>query len=207
MKTTNNGFVSIIILAAGLSTRFGRNKLLEPIGRRTMIEHVVSESLSSNAKQVIVVCGYDSQKIEEILKEYPCDIIFNEDFEKGQSFSVRCGLSRVKQEANAVIVLPGDIALLDRSMINAVIDEYSTCHSLIVTAGHHGRSGHPILFDTNLLGELENINEETRGLKSVVSRHKSQVRLVETSEASVLDVDTQDDLSRLAKLSSGAPEE
>ncbi len=202
-KTTD--FVSIIVLAAGLSTRFGRNKLLEPIGSNTMVGRVVSESLKSKAKQVIVVLGHDSEKIRRNLKDYKCEFVFNEDFLKGQSFSVRKGLTRVKKNADAVIVLPGDVVLVDHNMIDAVVDEYSTCYSPIVTAGYHGSSGHPILFDRNLLGELENIDEETRGLKSVVSRHRSQLRLVETSEASLLDVDRQEDLLRLAAAASVGP--
>jgi molybdenum cofactor cytidylyltransferase len=199
-------FISIIVLAAGLSTRFGRNKLLEPIGSSTMIEHVVSESLRSKASQVIVVCGHDASKIKRQLKDYKCEFVFNEDFAKGQSFSVRKGLSKVKKPADAVVVLPGDVALVDHTMIDAVIDEYATCYSPIVTAGYHGSSGHPILFDRNLFGELQNINEETRGLKSVVARHRSQLRLVETSLAALLDVDKQEDMIRLAAASSVAPE-
>ncbi len=192
MTETNNDYISIIVLAAGLSTRFGRNKLLEPIGGSTMIQHVVSESLMSKAKQVIVVCGHDFAKIRQKLKDYRCDVVINEDFEKGQSFSVKKGLSNVKSEAGAIIILPGDIALVDHETIDAVIDEYLLSHARIVVAGYHGRSGHPILFGKSLLGELESISEETQGLMSVVSRHKSEVRLVETSEASLIDVDRQD---------------
>ena len=206
MSDKNSDFISIIVLAAGLSTRFGRNKLLEPIGQSTMIAHVVSESLESKAKQVIVVVGHDADKVRAALKDYACEIVYNEDFEKGQSFSVKKGVSRVKKAADAVMVLPGDIALVDRSMIDAVIDEYSTCYAPIVTAGFRGSSGHPILFDKNLFGEMRNIDEPTRGLKGVISRHRSQVRLVETSEASLLDVDKQDDLARLARASTGTPE-
>ena len=51
---------------------------------------------------------------------------------KGQSFSIKKGLSRVKEEAGAVVILPGDIALVDHSMINAVIDEHSKSHGTIV---------------------------------------------------------------------------
>lgn len=202
METKATNFVSIIVLAAGLSTRFGRNKLLEPIGPTPMIEHVVSESLKSKANQVIVVVGHDSDKIEQALKDYRCDIVFNKEFAKGQSFSVKKGLSKVSKSADAVMVLPGDVALVDRGIIDAVIDEYARCYAPIVTAAYHGRSGHPILFDKNLLGELRNIDEQTKGLKKVVSNHRSHVRLVETSERALLDVDEQDDLHRLAGVSS-----
>jgi molybdenum cofactor cytidylyltransferase len=195
--------VSIIVLAAGLSTRFGRNKLLEPLGDDTMVGHVVSETLKSKADRTIVVTGHDSEKVRAALKDYRCDFVFNEEYLKGQSFSVRKGLSIVTDSADAVMVLPGDIAGVDHKMIDAVIDEYVTSHAPIVTAGYNGTSGHPILFDWSLIEELKDIDEETRGIKKVVSKHRSRRRLVETSEASLLDVDRQGDLERLADLSPG----
>jgi len=201
-KDGASNFVSIIVLAAGLSSRFGRNKLLEPIGATPMIERVVSEALNSKAKQVIVVVGNDPEKIGRAVKDYPCEIVFNEEFAKGQSFSVRKGLSRVRDDADAVMVLPGDVALTDRTIIDAVIDEYASCRAPIVAASYHGRSGHPILFDRGLLGELKGIDEETRGLKKVVSNHKSHLRLVETSERALLDIDRLEDLQRLKDVSS-----
>ena len=206
MSEPNSDFISIIVLAAGLSTRFGRNKLMEPMGGGTMIEQVVSESLKSKASQVIVVCGHEHDRVKDALRNYRCEVVFNEDYKKGQSFSFRKGLSWVDKDADAVMVIPGDVAGVDHSMINAVIDEYSGSYAPIVTAGFRGHSGHPILFDKNLFGELAKIDEETRGLKSVVSRHRSQVRLVETSEAALLDIDKQGDIARLAAVSKGVPE-
>jgi molybdenum cofactor cytidylyltransferase len=205
MTERNNDYISIIVLAAGLSTRFGRNKLLEPIGSKTMIEHVVFESLRSKASQVIVVTGHDADRVKRVLMDYQVEVVYNEDFEKGQSYSVRKGLSRVDPVSDGVMVIPGDVALVNRTMIDAVIDEYSSSYSPIVTAGFHGSSGHPILFDKNLIPELKKIDEETRGLKSVVSKYRSKIRLVETSEASLLDVDRQDDLLRLAAVGSQDP--
>ncbi len=195
--------VSIIVLAAGLSTRFGRNKLLEPIGSEAMIGHVVSETLKSKADRTIVVCGHDSEKVRLALKDYRCDIVFNEDFEKGQSFSVRKGLSRVSNSADAVMILPGDVAGVDHKIIDAVIDEFAHSRAPIVTAGYQGVSGHPILFDRSLIEELKDIDEETRGVKKVVSKYRARRRLVETTKAALLDIDRQDDLERHSSVSPG----
>jgi molybdenum cofactor cytidylyltransferase len=200
MRGNDGKSVSIIVLAAGLSTRFGRNKLLESIGSTTMIGHVVSETLRSKADRTIVVLGHDSEKVMLVLEGYRCDFVINEEYEKGQSFSVRKGLSSLSASADAVMILPGDVAGVDHRMIDAVIDEYARSNAPIVTAGYNGRSGHPILFDMSLIAELKDIDEESWGIKKVVSRHRSQRRLVETSTAALLDVDTQDDLKMLADL-------
>ena len=195
-----NANLSIIVLAAGLSTRFGRNKLLEPIGSTTLIEHVVSEAIESSARQVVVVCGYDFEKISKVLQRYSCEVVFNEEFAKGQSFSVRKGLLVVDPDADAVMILPGDMALTKRSIIDAVIDGYIRTHALIVSAGFEGRPGHPILFDRRLFEELKSIDEATRGLKKVVAKHLSEATIVETSAGALFDMDAPKDLVRFDNL-------
>jgi molybdenum cofactor cytidylyltransferase len=59
-------------------------------------------------------------------------------------------------------------------------------------------SSHPILLAEQLFLEIEEINEQTLGLKAVVQRHESELRLVECgSENTLMDFDTPEDLKRL----------
>jgi len=44
--------ISLIVLVAGKSTRFGENKLLYRIGERTMVERVVVNAVGSEAERV-----------------------------------------------------------------------------------------------------------------------------------------------------------
>lgn len=190
--------ISIVILAAGFSTRFGRNKLLEPIGSRMLLERVVSEATKSTAAQVIVVVGHESDKVRDSLRGCDCEFVANQNFEEGQSSSIKKGLAMVSSSSDGVMVLPGDVAGVNSAVINAVIGEYEESLAHIVAAAHLGRAGHPILFDSSLLPELMEIDEDTRGLKKVVGGHKSEMRLVETSPAALIDIDTQEDLARLS---------
>jgi len=58
-------------------------------------------------------------------------------------------------------------------------------------------SSHPILLAKQLFPEIEEINEQTFGLKAVVQRHESELRLVECeSENTLIDFDTPEDLKR-----------
>ncbi len=192
--------ICIIVLAAGLSTRFGRNKLLEKIDGSTMIERVVKSAVSSRADEVVVVLGHEAQRVKEALKKFECKFVFNKDFKKGQSYSVKAGVKSVMGYADAVMVLPGDVALITPRSINMVIEEYEKCGSPIVVASYKGRTGHPILFDRSLFDEIMEISEETMGLKAVVNRHRDSVKKVETGSNEVLiDVDSEEDLKRLQK--------
>jgi molybdenum cofactor cytidylyltransferase len=79
-----------------------------------------------------------------------------------------------------------------------VIEEYERGRHSIVVAAHKGEAGHPVLFDKQLFPEIEQIDEQTFGLKSVVKKHEADVYLVETDSSNALkDVDTPEDLKEL----------
>jgi molybdenum cofactor cytidylyltransferase len=188
--------LTLIVLAAGRSTRMrGRNKLLAKIDGTPMIRRVVESALSSMVDEVIVVVGWEAKKIMSAVSSLPCRCVLNKDFRIGQSSSVKAGLRAITDSTEAILVLPGDVALIDAHSIDLVVKAYKNRKSPIVVAAHSGRSGHPILLSKELFNEIERIDEATFGLKSVVNRHESEVQMVETGSESVLrDVDTPEDL-------------
>ncbi len=191
--------LSLIVLAAGKSTRMrGRNKLLIKVKGEPIIRRVVEAGLKSNVDEVIVVLGWEADKVKETLGGLPCRLVLNKDYEKGQSDSVKAGLRTVGEAAQAILILPGDVAMIDSRSINLVIDEYVRRKTPIIIAAHEGRPGHPILLDKQLFSEIENIDESTFGLKAVVKKHNADVRLVDAGSINVLqDVDAPEDLKKL----------
>lgn len=189
--------ISLIVLAAGLSERFGRNKLLEKINGVTIIEKVVRSAVNSKADEVVIVLGYDAETIKNALEGKKCKFVFNENFMAGQSSSVKAGLKSVFDYAEAAMILPGDVAFITPKEINAVIDEFKKSKSPIVVPSYKGKLGHPILFDRSLFPQIANINEATKGLKDVVNRNQSLIKEVETSSDEILhDIDREDDLRK-----------
>jgi molybdenum cofactor cytidylyltransferase len=173
----------------------GRNKLLEMMHGKPMIRHVVEAACNSKVDEIIVVLGWEVDKIRKVLADLPCRIAVNEDFEKGQSSSLITGLMQIGEDSQAVLVLPGDMARMDSLSINKVVDAYNMNNGLIVVACHNGIHGHPILLDKQLFREIMGITEDTYGLKAVVKRHETEIHLVETDTDNVLrDVDTPEDL-------------
>jgi molybdenum cofactor cytidylyltransferase len=191
--------LSLIVLAAGKSTRMrGRNKLLARIDRKPMIRRVVESALSSKVDDVIVVLGWEARRIRDALADLPCRFVVNKNYQRGQSSSVKAGLREIADGTQAILVLPGDVAMIDASSINMVVEAYNNRKRPIVVAAYSGRPGHPILLAKELFKEIQQIDESTFGLKSVVNRHESQVQMVETGSENVLrDVDTPEDLKLL----------
>lgn len=189
--------ISLVILAAGKSTRMKENKLLLKLDGETLIERVVKTAKGSSADEVIVVLGHEAEKVREQLVKLDCKLVVNENYMRGQSESVKVGLAAVSSSAEAVMILPADVALIDAESINSVIDEHRKSKSHIVIASHKHQSGHPILLDRALFQEVSQIDESALGLKAVINRHRSEVKYVEVGTENVLiDIDTREEFDK-----------
>jgi len=186
--------ISLIILAAGLSSRFSGNKLLAKISGTSIISKVVEESLKSNVDEVIVVLGHDSERISSVLTNYGCKLIYNSDYRSGQSSSVKAGVKSISPESQSVMILPGDVALVTSNDINKIITDSNQNKNSIVCASFNNKMGHPILFKKSLFSEILLIDEKGFGLKSVVTTHSDDILKVEIGSNRILiDFDTVDD--------------
>ena len=189
--------ISLIVLAAGKSTRMKENKLLLKLNGETLIEHVVKVAKGSSVDEVVVVLGYEATKVKEQLAKIDCKFAVNENYTKGQTESVKVGLSAISDNAEAVMILPADVALVDPECINTVLEEYRRSKSTIVIASHQQQSGHPILLDRTLFPEVSKIDEHTQGLKAVINRHRAEINYVEARTENVLvDIDTREEFEK-----------
>ncbi len=190
--------IPIVILAAGMSTRFPGNKLLYNIKGKPLIAYTIESALKSRADEVIVVLGHKANDIARVISSYDVVLVLNPEYEKGMSYSVKRGVRAVYKWADAVIIHPADVAFAPPVVFDRVIEEYGRSKLPIVVAAYKGEKGHPILFSKELFNEILNISEETLGLKAVTRKYRDQTLVVETDfKEVVVDIDTVDDLKKL----------
>jgi len=196
--------ITAVILAAGASKRFGRNKLLEMINGKPMIRWVVESALNSMVDEVIVVLGFEAERVAETIKDLPCKIVVNENYKEGMSSSVKCGLRNTMNKSMAILVIPGDCPLIRSEDMNKVINRYLESRKPIVIATHKGKRGHPILISREIFEEVLRISEEGMGLKEVIKKHEGEIAYAETeNEGVTIDIDSPEDLKEAIKLIRG----
>ncbi|MEE8186919.1 MAG: nucleotidyltransferase family protein [Nitrososphaerales archaeon] len=181
--------IPIIVLAAGESRRFGRNKLLAGYGSDTIVSKVVKTCHASQADEVVVVLGHDAEAIRSVIDE-SCKVVINENYHLGQSSSVKVGLNSCSKYSEAVLFHPADVALISPTDINVVLDSYQSSAGSIVIASYQGKPGHPILFDKSIFDELAEITEIGHGLKAILRKHESNLTKVEATKEVLIDIDT-----------------
>ena len=145
-----NGFIAVV-LAAGLSERMGRNKLLMEVAGRPMIRHVV-EVVRSAVREVVVVTGHQGERVREALARLPVSLVAI-DPASGQGPTIAEAVGPLAPE-RGVLVCVGDQPRLTEREISGVVDAYlATDRSRVVVPTRQGRRGYPIVlppgFDAN----------------------------------------------------------
>jgi len=185
-----------MILAAGESKRMGKPKLLLPFGEKTIIETIVETVVSSKVEKTLVILGSDREKIEEKIKNYPVEIVYNPDFRSGMLSSVQCGFKALPEETRAVLVVLGDQPKTSTTVINKLIDAYRSSGKGIVLPVYKNERGHPVLIDVKYGEEVESLSPEI-GLRGTVYNHPEDILEVDVETPSIFqDIDDESDYKR-----------
>jgi len=184
-----------IILAAGTSSRMGRNKLTLPLHGKPMVAHAVEAALAAHLDPVIVVTGHDAAAVRQALGRAPVRFVQNEDFAQGLSTSLRAGIQAVTPDCEGAVVLLGDMPRITAPLIEKVVAAFNPAEDqaiCVATAG--GERGHPVLWGRQFFTELERL-EGDAGARSVMLRYPGLVCEVEAGDAAPLtDIDTPEAL-------------
>ena len=197
-----------VILAAGLSSRMGDNKLLLPwTDGAPIISHVLRAYANANVKPIIVVTGRDAERVAAVVADYQPTLAHNTDFATGEMLSsVKRGLRALPSATQAVFIQPGDMP----GMTGAVIERLAAAHEpgWNVAPRYQGRRGHPVLLDR---AHWRAMLDLPAGARPRAALRGTRLRLLEVAEAGVLlDVDTraayEEVMEATQSTQSGSPE-
>ncbi len=188
--------IAAVILAAGRSTRMGGpNKLLAEIARRPLVRIAAEAALASRADPVIVVTGHQRAEIERALGAMPVRLVHNPDFAQGLGTSLKAGIAAVPAQAEAAIVLLGDMPRVDAPLLNRLIAAFDPDRgALVVVPTFEGKRGNPVLWSRRFFPDLMAIEGDV-GARHLIGRYaEAVVEVPVDGEAAFDDVDTPEAL-------------
>ena len=200
---TRDPRISAILLAAGLSQRLGRNKLLLPAGGMPVVRRAALALAESRAAEVIAVVGHEAPAVSAALEGLRLRIVHNPGYAQGQSTSLRAGLAQAAPETEGFLFALGDQPLLTAGWVDRLIGAFAAApEGTLAAALYHGeRRGNPVLLATSLRGELARL-EGDEGARKILRRLEEEGRLLAVpagEEDLFLDLDTEADHARLLK--------
>jgi xanthine dehydrogenase accessory factor len=184
--------VTGIVLAAGSSTRMGRNKMLLHVAGEPLVRRAVRAALDAGLDPVLVVLGHESERVREAIAGLECRAVLNADHAQGVRVSMQAGVRAVPEDASAAVVILADMPFVTADMIRAVADRYRAGDAPLVVSAYGDVNAPPTLYDRALFGELLASTGEGCG-KQVVRRHQAEAAVVAWPEAALFDVDAPED--------------
>jgi molybdenum cofactor cytidylyltransferase len=185
-----------IVLAAGLSRRMGKAKLLLPLEGKPLVRWSV-ERLRRHVDHVIVVTPPDDGALREALAGLDVRFVVNPHPEAGQGTSIAAGASVLPPDAEAVVIALGDQPRVPEDLFHALLDIFRRERKPIVAPVFRGTQATPVVFGATVFDELRAVDGDA-GARAVVRRDPSRVALVHVDAPMPPDVDTPEDYARLA---------
>lgn len=187
--------IGCVIMASGLSKRFGANKLMADFHGAPLIQQAlnVTEGLFPHR---VVVTRHESvaalcraQNVDVVLHDLP-----------HRSDTVRLGLEALP-DLDGCMFLPGDQPLLRRETVAMLLETWKENPDRIVRPVCQGSEGSPVLFPAWAFPELKNL-PEGKGGGVVMKRHPDTLlRLSIVNPLELADADTPETLALLRQLS------
>lgn len=146
METIKNR-TTAIILAAGQGTRMksARPKVLHEILGRPMIAYLLDSLINLGIGDIIVVVGYQAEKVQAALKDYPVHFVVQEP-QLGTGHAVQVAVPAAPANAQTVLVLCGDVPLISEESIRNLYSLHQesqagvTVQTVVLPDGaHYGR--------------------------------------------------------------------
>lgn len=184
--------VAGIVLAAGMSTRFGETKQILQWNDTGMAAHCARTAVDAGLDPVIVVLGCEAALVEKTLAGLPVRIAVNPEFEAGQSTSIRYGLDALPPRTAAAMFILADQPLVTADTMRSIVEAHRRTFAPACAPVCEGRRGNPVLFDRTLFDELRNLRGDAGG-RILLEQHRDRVVSVPADRAVMLDIDTPGD--------------
>jgi molybdenum cofactor cytidylyltransferase len=193
--------VAALVLAAGQSRRMGTlNKLLIGIDGKPMVRHVAEAVQGSQARPIVIVTGYEREKVEAALAGLGgASFVFNPDYARGLSTSLKQGLAALPAGTDGAVICLGDMPMVAAGEIDRLIAAFNPVEGrAICVPTRRGKRGNPVLLASRLFPELASVSGDV-GARDLVTAHPELVAEVEMDGDGILtDIDTPQALARLA---------
>lgn len=188
------------MLAAGLSSRYGKPKQLATIRGKSLIQNAVDIANGSSSDYVYVVLGNKSSEIMENLRLGRAEVLLNKNYRNGLSSSLRTSIRNLPLDCTEVVLMVADQPFLLSKHIDRLINAIRRKKAPLASLAFEGEPRNPALFTRRLFPILMKVKGD-KGAREVVREHRSEAALINIGDPFVfVDVDTVENLKEALRL-------
>ena len=132
MRSAMNEHLAVVVLAAGSGTRMKSStaKVLHPLAGLTLIEHVLATARALEPERLLTVLKHQQTEIEDALDGLAEDVEFITQSDiPGTGAAVESAMEVLDDFDGAVVVLSGDVPLMDAQTLSDLVDQHLQSNS------------------------------------------------------------------------------
>ena len=193
----NNKIIKVV-LAAGLSKRFGlKNKILEKINGKTLIETILDRliEIDSSQNNIVVIGGNNYNSLKKTLNKYDVKVFYNKNYKNGLGSSVSF-IFKKKINKNGIMFIPGDMPLISIKDFKKLINTFVQKKNKIISPCYKKKIGNPLIVPKIYFNLLKNLKKDEGARKVLPSEDFIHVPC---GYGTIFDIDTKYELLK-AKL-------
>lgn len=197
-RLSDEGY-AMIVLAAGKSSRYRKNKLLEELDGGKMFEHTLRKMRAFPMCTQVMVTRFE--EIEKVAEDQGMLVVENNRPDLGITHSLKLGLRRALEEnpeLKGAMFIVCDQPGLTAGTFARMLDMSKKNPGKIICAGRKKKMGNPVLWDRSFFEELMDLSGD-KGGKQIIGAHKEEVLICETEEAELQDIDEPEQLKTWEK--------
>lgn len=191
--------ISLVIFAAGLSSRFGKQKLVQEIRGRKVIE-ILTETVSNlPLEKKYIVVKKDDEDLKRIVGK-GFIILENPNPEKGMSESIKTAIKALPETSEGIMMLLGDQPLVPASHLEKILVEFESSNRGIAATRYNGEIRNPAIFSRKYFNDLLELNGDIGGRK-LFEAFRDDIKMVELDDGRMLeDIDYPKDLAKIREI-------
>lgn len=189
--------VAAIVLAAGQSRRMGSNKLTGDFAGRPLVVHAARAALDSRASPVVVVTGFEAERVHAALAGLDVRFVHNPDYARGMSTSLIAGIGSLADDIDGALVCLGDMPRVTAGHLDRLIAAFDPAAGRAIgIPTYQGKRGNPVLWARRFFPRMRGLAGDV-GARALIAEHADLVFEVEVEDDGVLfDVDTPQGLTQ-----------
>lgn len=191
--------VAGVLLAAGDGTRLGGPKALVELGGTRLVDRGVALLRDGGTAPVLVVTGAVAVELLGVIT------VHNPGWRSGMGSSLAAGLRALPESSRAAVIALADQPLVGPGAVQRLIGAYLD-GARVAVATYDGSPRNPVLIAREHWPEVIRLADGDVGARPFLRAHPDLVRLVECGDTGRPDdVDTPEDLERVARLLASTP--
>jgi molybdenum cofactor cytidylyltransferase len=189
--------ISVVILAAGSSSRMGQPKQNLVFNSNTLLQRTINEARLVT-EEILVILGSGIEEILPTIESLNVTIFFNKQWNLGMAKSINIAVEHLlssKSEINGIIFLLCDQPYVNVNLLKQLITTAELSTKGIIACTYNGTVGVPVLFKKKYFRELLKLKGK-EGAKKLLESFADDLHTI-PFPLGYIDIDTETDFKKL----------